>query len=201
MNSYGMNSSVTTDTTASTECPKIINVLIDGIDWPEGHEDLPDEIRMSVCVREKDSNLLIGASICDALRKEYGVAPNAFDWVNTDDEDEDEDCIDFEDFYDDLIGAVEKETVKGRFHSVISVLSEYGVLPDEDEEDDEEDDEDCDGDCDNCDTPFDEDTEIGEILADSLEEYVGQFKTITLDGVEYTLIPKERITAAIDSIR
>lgn len=195
MNSYGMNSNVTTDTTASTECPTIINVFIDGIDWPEGHKNLPDEIRMSVCVREKDSNLLIGASICDALKKEWGVAPNAFDWVNTDDEDED--CVDFEDFYDDLMDAVDKETIGGRFHSVISVLSEYGVLPDEDEEDDE----DCDGDCDNCDIPFDEDTEIGEILADRLEEYVGQFKTLTLDGVEYTLIPKEKITEAIDSIR
>lgn len=198
MNNYGMNGSVTTDTTASTECPTIINVHIDGIVWPEGHENLPDEIGMAVWVHKNDSNLLIGANICDALRKEYGVAPNAFDWVNTDDEDED--CVDFEDFYDDLMDAVEKETVKGRFHSVISVLSEYGVLPDEDEED-EEDDEVCDGDCENCDIPFDEDTEIGEILADRLEEYVGQFKTITLDGVEYTLISKEKITKAIDSIR
>ena len=198
MNSYGMNGNITTDTTASTKCPTIINVLIDGIDWPEGHENLPDEIRMSICVREKDSNLLIGTSICDALKKEYGVAPNTFDWVNTDDGDED--CIDFEDFYDDLMDAVDKETIGGRFHSVISVLSEYGVLPDENEEDDE----DCDGDCencDNCDIPFDEDTEIGEILADSLEKYVDQFKTLTLDGVEYTLIPKEKITEAIDSIR
>ena len=198
MSNYGMNSSATTDTTASTECPKIINVLIDGIVWPEGHEDLPDEVRMSVWVHKGDSNFLIGADICDALRKEYGVGPQSFDWINTDDEDED--CVDFEDFYDDLMDAVEKETVKGRFHSVISVLSEYGVLPEEDEEDDEV----CDGDCENCedcDIPFDENTEIGEILADRLEEYVGQFKTITLDGVEYTLIPKEKITEAISSIR